>query len=337
MATPDVGGPASGAHVPLEIDGDSRSTSSQSTSQTHDLSQQLQIGGNNCPWRTERYFDQECSRYFDCPSHIVERAPSDTDDERGEQAHQEGGSDTPEEDHGEHVEGEHHGSIGSGSGDEADRPSPAVLGNITETELEDVRSDNLGAFVEEVRQESEEEESDVAEVEGDDRPGSVSPLSEDTEDDSDRSARSLSPEAAPETTHFSESPEPSGSPTREQQGVSVSVSEFTSGAIHRTQQESERPVVSQSSGWENLGAASSTSSLGIRTMADLPSRPSVNTSASSFGSVLNSPDPPQTLPAPNQHTRSELQLPRWQPDSEQTYCPICGTQFSFFVRKHHCR
>ncbi|KAK4147714.1 FYVE zinc finger-domain-containing protein [Dichotomopilus funicola] len=275
MATPDdVGGLVSGAHVPLEIDDDSQSTSSQSTSQIHDLSQHLQIGGNNCPWRTERYFDQECSRYFDCPSHIVERALSDTDDERGGQAHQEEGS------------------------------------------------------------ESEEEESDVAEGEGDAEPGSVSPLSE---DDSDRSARSLSPEAAPETTNVSEGQGPSGPPTREQQRVPVSANEFTSGGNYRAQQESERPAASQSSGWESLGAASSTSSLGIRTMADLPSRPSVDTSTGSFGSVVSPSEPSRGLPTPTQHARSELQLPRWQPDSEQTYCPICGTQFSFFVRKHHCR
>ncbi|PHH67557.1 hypothetical protein CDD82_1329 [Ophiocordyceps australis] len=30
-------------------------------------------------------------------------------------------------------------------------------------------------------------------------------------------------------------------------------------------------------------------------------------------------------------------LPRWQQDAEVTYCPICHTQFSIFVRKHHCR
>lgn len=30
-------------------------------------------------------------------------------------------------------------------------------------------------------------------------------------------------------------------------------------------------------------------------------------------------------------------LPRWQPDSEVTKCPICGTPFSFWFRKHHCR
>lgn len=33
----------------------------------------------------------------------------------------------------------------------------------------------------------------------------------------------------------------------------------------------------------------------------------------------------------------DIVLPRWQPDAEVTYCPICRTQFSFFVRKHHCR
>jgi hypothetical protein len=51
---------------------------------------------------------------------------------------------------------------------------------------------------------------------------------------------------------------------------------------------------------------------------------------------------------------SEFVVPRWQPDAEVTFCPICRTQFSkcpdrddyareltigigFFVRKHHCR
>lgn len=34
---------------------------------------------------------------------------------------------------------------------------------------------------------------------------------------------------------------------------------------------------------------------------------------------------------------AECMLPRWQPDAEVTYCPICHAQFSFLVRKHHCR
>ncbi|PBP26493.1 fyve domain containing protein [Diplocarpon rosae] len=35
--------------------------------------------------------------------------------------------------------------------------------------------------------------------------------------------------------------------------------------------------------------------------------------------------------------QAQFVVPRWQPDAEVTLCPICGTQFSFFVRKHHCR
>ncbi|KAL2165255.1 hypothetical protein VTH06DRAFT_552 [Thermothelomyces fergusii] len=52
---------------------------------------------------------------------------------------------------------------------------------------------------------------------------------------------------------------------------------------------------------------------------------------SAAGSAVVSATPAQRAP------QEEVVLPRWQPDSEQTYCPICGTQFSIFVRKHHCR
>lgn len=39
----------------------------------------------------------------------------------------------------------------------------------------------------------------------------------------------------------------------------------------------------------------------------------------------------------NEDTVNTAGPPRWQPDAEVTYCPICRTQFSFFIRKHHCR
>ena len=38
-----------------------------------------------------------------------------------------------------------------------------------------------------------------------------------------------------------------------------------------------------------------------------------------------------------QGPRIDFTLPRWQPDAEVTRCPICGSQFGFFIRKHHCR
>ena len=48
------------------------------------------------------------------------------------------------------------------------------------------------------------------------------------------------------------------------------------------------------------------------------------------------------LPSPpvphRQGSRSdEHVVPRWQPDSEVSSCPICQRPFTFFFRKHHCR
>ncbi|EKG12968.1 Zinc finger FYVE-type protein [Macrophomina phaseolina MS6] len=34
---------------------------------------------------------------------------------------------------------------------------------------------------------------------------------------------------------------------------------------------------------------------------------------------------------------SDIVIPQWQPDSDVSHCPVCGTQFSFWYRKHHCR
>lgn len=38
-----------------------------------------------------------------------------------------------------------------------------------------------------------------------------------------------------------------------------------------------------------------------------------------------------------ENVEAETELPRWQPDSEVTECPICGTVFKLWYRKHHCR
>ncbi|KAI0022973.1 FYVE-domain-containing protein [Xylariomycetidae sp. FL0641] len=51
--------------------------------------------------------------------------------------------------------------------------------------------------------------------------------------------------------------------------------------------------------------------------------------------------PPTTSPPSSSQALTrrapDIILPRWQPDAEATICPICHTQFSIFVRKHHCR
>ncbi|EFX02655.1 fyve domain containing protein [Grosmannia clavigera kw1407] len=91
-----------------------------------------------------------------------------------------------------------------------------------------------------------------------------------------------------------------------------------------------------------------------------PERPTTST-LTETRRRLQSPSPPLPPPPPSPRPRAvsewvpstrqeqtsvvlpslrdalqDVSLPRWQPDAEVTYCPICRTQFSIFVRKHHC-
>ncbi|KAF2469116.1 FYVE-domain-containing protein [Lindgomyces ingoldianus] len=54
------------------------------------------------------------------------------------------------------------------------------------------------------------------------------------------------------------------------------------------------------------------------------------------------PQPPSTQNTPAAmesagRRESDVALPPWQPDSDVTHCPVCGSQFTLFYRKHHCR
>ncbi|KAH6650857.1 FYVE zinc finger-domain-containing protein [Chaetomium tenue] len=273
MATPNAAGSSRQPHVPAEIQvGESPSSTSSSAGRDHDSIQ-------TCRWRTAQYHDQECARYFDCPSHVVERALLDTE-QRAEFA---------QEDHQE--------------------------------------------------QDNAEDEEDTDE---DDTQDAVSPLSEDGEEENhDRIARSPSPEIqVPAAEVTNTAAEASGTPEvlgTQHEGTAVSSSsEIAPGdSLHFP-----RPLAGRSGSGEvqnTLPVSPVPQPLPINDGA-VPRSQAANTSASSLASVTSpTPTSPPIVSTPMERVRSGVVLPRWQPDSEQTYCPICGTQFSIFVRKHHCR
>ncbi|KAL9127538.1 MAG: hypothetical protein Q9217_003606 [Psora testacea] len=54
--------------------------------------------------------------------------------------------------------------------------------------------------------------------------------------------------------------------------------------------------------------------------------------------ITDRPLPPCPNEGPSRDGQNhEISLPKWQPDEEITKCPICGTTFTFWYRKHHCR
>ena len=88
---------------------------------------------------------------------------------------------------------------------------------------------------------------------------------------------------------------------------------------------------------EGPSAVASTPEVAIRTRTASTSSTSAAAPLPPIPAIATRPSPIPS-PSPTEHAvPPEVVLPRWQPDSEVTYCPICGTQFSIFVRKHHCR
>jgi hypothetical protein len=66
-------------------------------------------------------------------------------------------------------------------------------------------------------------------------------------------------------------------------------------------------------------------------------RPVTPVAQAGRGDALPSPQRASTSHQYYENIEGETELPRWQPDSEVTKCPICGTVFKLWYRKHHCR
>lgn len=245
-----------------------------------------------CPYRTTRFHDQECSRYFDCPTHQIERARSE-----GSASEDEGEEDEDEE----IVEDE------GGEDVEADDDDD-------EEEHED-RASNEASSLSEDRSESREMDEDAPEA-------LVNPHHDVVD------LTTPSPEAGhePEVIDLtSDSPEPvvragPSTLTPHMERALPNLPPSASGSI------------SSSHEFGSSGTVSAQRRPGTPPSPPPPVRR--RTSTNNFGPGRGSYQQQRPM---NSGGPSDVSRPRWQPDAEVTICPICHTQFSIFVRKHHCR
>ena len=323
MATHDGGGLSAQAAVELTSDSESESSYAGSgESGPH---------SSSCQWRTDRFNDQECSRYFDCPTHIVERALSqgseEDDDDDENHTH-----DNDLYEHGEQEDVEmtdrddDHSAAGtvspiseeSGSnGHENQRsymgvspsPGPSMTGGARLTPGDGDEVEITGS-----RTISDGAQAQTREVGRLSTPRGMA---------SGTSENPILLDDSPVQTPVLQQPNITPSST------SISHAEPVTGGT------ASRPSTQVYDGHRisNSGAAA-----GGERPAALPAIPTYE----EFMASGLAPPPDRTRPSfsaggPDPRSPPEFALPRWQPDAEVTYCPICRAQFSIFVRKHHCR
>jgi hypothetical protein len=228
-----------------------------------------------CRWRTSEFYDQECSRYFDCPTHVVERRVRDNDLDDEDVAHA----------------GRALASIELQSEDDFDSSAPRNSGAALSPAMGETNSSfespNLGEILDEEDRAPPPEDLEALDAE----PTVLRQVDGPAEASGGMVELDVHPEdGAPPVPPARNSSQPELPPL----------------PIIRLPEESSSNLVHlNSSGNEATGTRS-------------PRLSSQEESNERRG-------PP------------EIVLPRWQPDAEVTICPICHTQFSIFVRKHHCR
>ncbi|KAK0731678.1 hypothetical protein B0H67DRAFT_565529 [Lasiosphaeris hirsuta] len=308
MATPNGGGQSSQA--PIDVSSDSESSSSSAGSGSSGPRSAV------CRFRNMQFHDLECSRYFDCPSHVIERALSD------------GGED-----------GE--GDAIVHSNDEAERHEAVGI------QFAAARADVGGPSPPSIDRGDQEEQSSPTTA-----PLPESPLAGDAEPPlpvagSSNVATHGSPTATTPAEEF-------GPPVQE--GPPAGSAENPIIVVDNPPEHNQRQEPNNASRRESGGVNADNAE---------PSLPRFN-SASPITPFVREPEPgpratqrilseeaalyPYRLPTSplGEHTQvpvvmpgvpasADLVLPRWQPDAEVTYCPICHAQFNIFVRKHHCR
>lgn len=241
-----------------------------------------------CAWRTRQFHDQECTRYFDCPSHTVERRLSM--DENYESS--------------------------------PDESAPATDHDLAEDELYSNEAEH-SSVTNGARQAATELDLAPSELEAG---SSSSSHRAATEAHSEEESRVQRTNSSQEHTVPPSSGNESSLMTFHQLGHSAPSPPLVDAHSISEEQESgqieppESPIspLSRHSG---------------RTAASVPIPHHGDGGLEQTVSALSTRQSHQNRArdSPN------FVLPRWQPDVEATYCPICHTQFSVFVRKHHCR
>ncbi|KAI1498285.1 FYVE zinc finger-domain-containing protein [Biscogniauxia marginata] len=222
-----------------------------------------------CPYQTSAFFSHECSRYFDCPTHLIERSPT-----------------------------------GGGSDEAGPSAQPRRNHDTQATEHDQVLIETGGVPIRGVDREG------VPASEGTHHSVTTAPVSHSSSQGTNSTPSPMAPAA-----------EQDGA----QSGSGITLQEALNGTS------------------ESLGQLSIQEGAPPRDIADERSQQP----AESQQSTTSQPTarPPSRLnpialpfsPQPQRRGPPEFIVPRWQPDAEVTYCPICRTQFSIFVRKHHCR
>lgn len=260
-------------------------------------------GFSSCRWRTAEFHDQECERYFDCPSHTVERRLS-VDDTAGPS---------------DQVASE---STAEATGPRQDSVSPRAS-------LDDSSASHYGDTTTEPQQSDDTPVPDPAVP----LSGISSGLAAEREGGSPTSSAPANPVSSP--SRFSSLPIRTRVPSR---SIDLRSSDFGSNGWGESSDQGSRAYTASAS----AGDLSESSSPRMSARDQLSAVYGNDTNQSGLLETLFGPserdrERERELDEERERTESAVVLPRWQPDAEVTYCPICRTQFSIFVRKHHCR
>ncbi|KAH6691688.1 FYVE-domain-containing protein [Plectosphaerella plurivora] len=246
---------------------------------------------SHCRWRTSEFYDQECSRFFDCPSHTVERAVSDDEADPQEASPRE------QQGHGREDQAEANSGVGRAQASSINTSS-SPRGEPLDAGARASGTGNHSGVVIDLTASPAPEDRDVV-------------MSAPPEDDD--VVMSYSPDEGDGGVRLEEViPDVQQQPINSNADSSASTRLPPHEVIDLTGNDTPPPPSPIRQAPDTIPAAPQRH------------RPSLTR-------------PPGPRPQLERAQPSEISLPRWQPDAEATLCPICRTQFSFFVRKHHCR